>query len=244
MVLVRGAGAEVEIVPGARGPVFVNIETPSGRVQQSPQVSDPVDPSALPPAWRRARAWMLAPVAAELDDAWAEIPPGDALVALGWQGLLRALAQGEPVRRRPPGASAVVARADVVGVGRDDLDASVRIEDLAVLLRPAATLLLTDGVHGGEAIEVDRDRRPGVRRRWAALPADRYVDPVGAGDTFLAGVLAARLDPSLVAAWSGPDPDLRLGAACASLVVEGPGLVGVPDRAAARGRLLADPSLR
>jgi hypothetical protein len=242
--LLRGSEADVVIVPGARGPVFVNIETPEGRIQRSPQVSDPVDPAVLPVAWRRAPAWMLAPVAAEIRDEWAAVMPAGALVGLGWQGLLRVLEEGSTVRRRSPWPSALVARADLVGVGRDDLDPVTTVDDLAALLHPGASLLLTNGVHGGEAIEVVAGRRPGAARRWVAIPAERYVDPVGAGDTFLAGVLAARLDPSLAAAWAGPDPDLRLGAACGSLVLEGPGLFGVPDRAAVLGRVTGEPASR
>lgn len=235
--MVREAGVEVVVVPGARGPVFINTETPEGRVQHTPQVSDPVDPAALPERWRSARAWMFAPVAAELPEAWAGIPPRDALVALGWQGLLRVLRAGEPVRHLPPGPSTLVRRADLVGVGRDDVDASTTAGDLAALLHPGATLLLTDGIRGGLAVEVSGDGREGVTRRWESIPVERYVDPVGAGDTFLSGVFAAWVDPSIAAGWAGPDADLRVGAACGSLVLEGPGLFGVPDLDAARRRM-------
>src|SRR5690242_2404067 len=68
--LVRQAGVDLRFVPGATGPVFVNVETPTGRVQESPRVSSPVDPGALPDAWSAAKAWLLAPVAAEVEDVW------------------------------------------------------------------------------------------------------------------------------------------------------------------------------
>jgi hypothetical protein len=45
------------------------------------------------------------------------------------------------------------------------------------------------------------------------------------------------VEPSLTAAWSGPHPDLRLGAACASLILEGPGVDGVPHLADAIRRM-------
>jgi sugar/nucleoside kinase (ribokinase family) len=238
--LVREAGVDVVVVPGAHGPIFINTETPTGRIQHTPQVSDAVDPAALPAAWRDAPAWMLAPVAAEIHGGWAAIPPAGALVALGWQGLLRVLADGAPVRHLRPGPSAVVRRADMIGVGRDDIDASVTPGDLVALMHPGAQLLLTDGVHGGVAIAVGEDGRPGLHRPWDAIPLERYVDPVGAGDTFLAGVFAARVDPSITDGWTGPDPELRMGAACGSLVLEGPGLFGVPDLAAARHRMFGE----
>src|SRR3954468_8841103 len=105
--LVREAGVDLRFVPGARGPIFINVETPAGRLQQAPQMSDAVDPAALPEAWRAAAAWMLVPVAGEVPEAWADVPARDALVAVGWQGLLRVLRPGEPVERLQPGASAV-----------------------------------------------------------------------------------------------------------------------------------------
>ena len=74
-------------------------------------------------------------------------------------------------------------------------------------------------------------------RHWHSIAIDTYVDPVGAGDTFLAAVFAAWVDPSITAGWDGPDPDLRLGAACASLIMEGPGVFGVPYLADAIRRM-------
>ncbi len=241
--VVRDAGVDVRLVPGARGPVFINVETPAGRIQQTPQTSDRAEPGAVPDAWRGAGAWMLVPVAAEIGDAWAAVPPPGALVAVGWQGLLRVLRRGAPVRHLDPGPSELVRRADLVGVGSDDVGAATSPARLAALLRPGATLLLTDGAHGGSAYLVGPDGPEDLAvRHWQSIPIERYVDPVGAGDTFLAGVFAARLEPSISDGWDGPDPDLRLGAACGSLVLEGPGIYGVPTRADAVRRMRrADP---
>ena len=235
--MLRDAGVDVRVIPGTQGPVFINTETPTGRVQQTPQVSDPVDPAALPEAWRGAGAWMLAPVAAEVRDEWAGVPSPAALVAVGWQGLLRVLRQGKAVHHRPPGPSAVVRRANLVGVGRDDVDAGTTPAALTALMRPGATLLFTDGIHGGMAYEVGAHTEALAPRSWHSIRVARYVDPVGAGDTFLAGVFAAWVDPGLTAGWHGPDADLRLGAACGSLILEAPGLYGVPHLEDARRRM-------
>jgi sugar/nucleoside kinase (ribokinase family) len=228
MDVIREAGVDVRVVPGGRGPVFINIETPTGRVQHAPQVSDAALPDSLPATWRDARAWMFAPVAAEIGEEWSAVPPHDAVVGLGWQGMLRNLRAGSPVERLPPGPSALVRRADLVGVGTDDVSDGITPADLAAFMRPRATLLFTDGAHGGTAYGIGSGPDDLAARRWHSIPIERYVDPVGAGDTFLAAVFAARVDPSITAGWDGPDPDLRLGAACGSLILEGPGVYGVP----------------
>ena len=45
---IRDAGVDVLVVPGSRGPIFINIETPTGRIQQTPQVSDAGRPAGAP----------------------------------------------------------------------------------------------------------------------------------------------------------------------------------------------------
>jgi sugar/nucleoside kinase (ribokinase family) len=235
--MVRAASVDVRVIPGSKGPIFINIETPTGRVQHTPQVSDAVDPAYLPDEWRAVRAWMLAPVAAEVRDEWAHVVPADALVGFGWQGSLRVLADGAPVRHLPPGPSSVVRRADLIGVGSDDVDEDTGPADLAAFMKPGATLLFTDGVHGGTAYKVGATPDGLEARRWHSIPIRQYVDPVGAGDTFLSGVFAVWVHPETAAGWDGPDPDLRLGAACGSLILEGPGVYGVPYLADALERM-------
>jgi sugar/nucleoside kinase (ribokinase family) len=108
--------------------------------------------------------------------------------------------------------------------------------DLCRFLRPGSTLLVTAGDRGGLVAEVGRD---GPRRmhRYPAIPSEHRVDPTGAGDVFLASVLAARTRPGLVGGRIGQRYDLKLAAAVASLLVEAPGLDGVPSREAVRRRL-------
>ena len=124
---------------------------------------------------------MFAPVAAEVRDEWADVPRPDALVALGWQGLLRVLRDGAPVHHLPPGPSPVVRRANLIGVGSDDVDDATTPAHLAEFMHPGATLLFTNGVHGGTAYRVGERPDDLDARHWHSIPIQKYVDPVGAG---------------------------------------------------------------
>ncbi|MGZ6377872.1 MAG: hypothetical protein ACXWO2_04840, partial [Candidatus Limnocylindrales bacterium] len=145
----RDAGAAVSRVALRHGPVFTNQERGDARRQLCHEPGDPFDPTALAASWRGAAAWLFAPIAAELAGAWAGVPRPDALVALGWQGLLRRLAAGRPVRRRAAGPHPLLVRADIVGVSRRDLAPSLTLRRIAGWLgrdRPGgADLLLTAG---------------------------------------------------------------------------------------------------
>jgi sugar/nucleoside kinase (ribokinase family) len=152
--------------------------------------------------------------------------------------MLRDLEAGQRTRRRPPGPSALVRRANVVGVSHLDLDPGTRIDSLLKLCRPDVTLVLTDGAQGGLVFD------GGVERRYPAIAAERTVDPTGAGDVFLAAFLAARAAPAKLGGPGGRAAGLRLAAAAASLVVERPGLLGVPDLRAVTRRIASTAAAR
>lgn len=237
--LLREAGVAVHLVPLEHGPVFVNIERPEGRLQLCGNHSDPVPVAAVPAAWLDAPGWILAPVAAELPPAWADLPASDAFVAVGWQGLLRELEAGQPVRHVPPGPDPIVRRADLVGLSRDDVDRGVALADLYGLLRRGASLAVTQGDRGGLIVHGMHgdDTTELELRHYPAVPSHHAVDPTGAGDVFLAALAAARIEPRLVGGRIGQGFDLLLAAAAASLVLEGPGMLGVPLREAVRERM-------
>ncbi len=237
--LLTDAGAELRLVRLGRGPVFENLETPTGRVQKCLEPGEPIPVDALPDAWRSVRTWLFAPVADELAEGWADVPSSDALVALGWQGLLRELPSGGTTRRRAPRPSAFLHRADIVAVSRHDVEAATPVESLRRLLRPGATLLFTEGPAGGWR-SVHRPDGTYERRRYPAIAAAREVDQTGAGDVFFAAYLAAQLG-FVLGGSRRRGADLRLAAAAASLDVEAAGLAGVPDVAAVARRLRASP---
>jgi sugar/nucleoside kinase (ribokinase family) len=237
--LLRQAGVDVHLIHLDHGPVFANIERPEGRLQLCGSHSDPLSVDSVPSAWRGALGWILAPVAVELPPEWADVPADEAFVAVGWQGLLRELHAGEAVRHLAPGPDRIIRRADLVGMSRDDVDREIALADLYGLLRRGASLAVTQGDHGGLVAHGSRaDGAAALElRHYPAVPSHDPVDPTGAGDVFLAALAAARIEPRLVGGRIGQGFDLLLAAAAASLVLEGPGLFGVPLRDAVRLRM-------
>lgn len=233
--LIRNAGAEVVRVPLDIGPVFTNIETPAGRVQICGSTSDPIPVSALPPTWQEARSWVFAPIASEIPDAWVSIPRSDAFVGFGWQGILRNLVPDTRVEPLRPGPSPFLERSDIVAVSRHDIPSDLRLREIGAWLGPSADLLLTAGLLGGVLLHFE-DGDITAARAYPSVASTAEIDPAGAGDTMLAGVIAARL----VAVDEGRrlGRDLRLGATASSLLVEGPGMNSVPTFAQLFGRLV------
>lgn len=240
----RAAGVDILFVPLDEGPVYHNVETPAGRVQTCVQPGVPLPIPSLPEPWLASVAWSVVPVAGEIDDRWAATLPDGAFVVVAWQGLLRHLAAGRLVTPRAPTASPLLRRADLVGVSHQDLDRSTRIAQLVALLHPGARLLVTRGDHGGLLVTVGPDG-PTETVRYLPIDTSHEVDPTGAGDTFLAALLASVVRPSIAGRRRlRRSPDLRFAAAAGSLVVEGPGLTAVPDLVAVNERVGRDGTRR
>ena len=226
----RAAGVDILPVDLPEGPIFHNIETPQGRRQVSMAAGVPVRPVALPSSWMASRAWSLVPVADEVPDDWSDVIPADATVGVAWQGMLRRLVPGGDVERVAPGERAILRRADLVGLSHLDVAKGTSLGELSGFLHPGARLLVTQGGHGGLLVTTGVDG-PVEVLRYLPTPTDHEVDPTGAGDTFLAALLAVLVRPS-VAGSPGRSPAraLRFAAAAGSLAVEDVGLAGVPDR--------------
>ena len=238
--LLRAAGADLLLVPLTEGPVYHNLETPAGRVQTCVQPGIPLPVPVLPDSWLAAPAWQLAPVAGEVTDAWAAPVPASAYLAVAWQGFLRTLVAGERVTRRPPRPSPILERADLVGVSHRDVDPDTPISDLTRLLHPGARLVVTRG-HEGGLIVVVGGADPDSVLHYRSLPSDDELDPTGAGDTFLAALVSTVVHHSLGGRRGRRShPEIRFAAAAGALVVEGPGLTAVPDRAATLARMVRD----
>jgi sugar/nucleoside kinase (ribokinase family) len=229
LTILESAGVELARVALDSGPVFRNVESDAGRLQESLAAARPLTPSDVPQAWRDAPAWALVPIFGEVSgSAWSGTPDPDSLVALGWQGMLRAAASGGPTVKRTPFRDPVVARADVTVVGTDDLPSgdAEDVERLADLFpRPGQELVLTAGARGGRLFVRTED---GWTSHAYDAAATRALDPTGAGDVFLATYLATGIDPSL----AGDDlaARLRFAAIVAAMSVEGPGITTTPTR--------------
>ena len=230
--LLRDAGVDLLLVPLPEGPIFDNRETPAGRVQTSVATGTPLTVPAIPESWLAAPGWSVVPVAAEITDAWAAAIPDRAHLAVAWQGFLRRLVPGQRVVRRAPEPSAILRRADLVGVSHHDVPPETPLADLYGLLHPGADLLVTQGSKGGLLVHLGSDG-PTETLRYLPTRTAGETDPTGAGDTFLAALQSSVLRPAIAGRRrSRHGLDLRFAAAAGSLVVEGPGLAGVPDRTA------------
>lgn len=227
------AGVEVQPVLLARGPVFENIELTHGRLQVCHEVCDRLRIAALPAAWRRADALVLAPVAGELGPAWARTVPSDGIVGLGWQGLLRRLTPGQAVESVPAAPSALLRRADIVVASVEDLRAGgPRLDRL--IGRERQQLLITN--RASPALYV---RRSADRLAMRLLPTRQAVEwqPIGAGDVLLAtwvcAVAGTRRHDVAAGAWR----PLRLAMAAAAGKVEAAALADILDLSAMADRL-------
>jgi sugar/nucleoside kinase (ribokinase family) len=217
----RSAGVEVLLVPLSTGPVFENLRTPDGRLQIAHSPSDDVAPDLLPADWRSPDGVLLAAVAAELGSEWATAFAPSSFVTLAAQGLVRRLHAGREVVRLAFEHGPLIARADAISLSQEDV--AVGAPPIRDFLRPGQQLLVTHGRRGSLALT---RTEAGVSGRFMPpLPARKTVDPTGAGDTFVAAWLAARL---LVGDGWRP---LAVASAMSSLVVQRTSLSDTPTTA-------------
>ncbi|HEX9052104.1 MAG TPA: PfkB family carbohydrate kinase [Anaeromyxobacter sp.] len=205
------AGLETALLPSPATTVFANAYGPDGaRTQRVLSAAAPLDPARLPAAWRAPDALLLAPVLGEVDVAAFVAAAGARVVALGVQGLVREVRpDGAVVARIWDPSPAALAGVGAAVLGEDDVRGQ---GDLVARL--AAAIPVVAFTHGERGCDLLVRGRPPAR--IGAHPA-REVDPTGAGDVFAAALLLglARGDDPVAAA--------RLGAAAASIVVEGRG---------------------
>jgi 1D-myo-inositol 3-kinase len=205
------AGLEAVRSPASRTTVFVNAHAASGARRQRVEASaPPLDPARLPADWRAPDVLHLAPVLAETDLAAFRGATRARLVGLGAQGLVRRVGPGGAVEQPPWDFDpADLGFVHAAFVGEDDLRGQ---GDLVARLAAAVpVVVLTLGARGCEVVVTGRRTR-----RVGVFPAEE-IDPTGAGDVFAAAFLHA------LARGLEPVEAARLGAAAASIAIEGEG---------------------
>lgn len=209
------AGTEARVLPAPATTTFVNTYGVGGRrVQHVLAAAPALDPADLPPAWCAPELLVLAPVVGELVvRAFVEAARAR-FVGLGVQGLVREVGpDGAVGPRRLELDPASLPRVDAAVLGEDEARGDPSLVSRLAAVIPVVAF--THGARGCELVVRGRTRRVGIH------PASE-VDPTGAGDVFAAGFFLALS--------RGEDPldAARLGAAAASIVVEGRGGEALP----------------
>jgi sugar/nucleoside kinase (ribokinase family) len=183
---------------------------------------------AIPPALRRTRCVVLASVAHELDpslfDAYGDVPR-----VLAAQGYLRTWDADGTVRRRDwEDAHELLGRVSAAVVSEEDIDGDLTLARSWAMTAPVVVTVAERGallLRGGREVLV-----PG-------FPAERVVDPTGAGDAFCAGLALALADGDELEAAA------RFANAVASFAVEEVGVAGLATRDQVESRMRAHSSL-
>jgi sugar/nucleoside kinase (ribokinase family) len=179
-------------------------------------------PGALPVAWHDARAFHLAPMPFDVQQALvASLPSGGTLVSLDPYVLLR-----------PDTLAAwrgLLPRVDALFLSEDEMELAEPETLRGLTGGRLKTVVFKRGAQGGMLF----DATTGRVVPWEAR-AGAVVDPTGAGDAFSAGVLAG---------WLRGEPHeqaIQRGIVGASFAIEGWGPAGIfratPDAAEARRR--------
>lgn len=215
-LLARGelAGIDCRCRAGDDAALFINTYGEDGARSQWVESAAPeIGPGDLPDAWGAPDALFLCPVLSEVPLApWLSAARAR-LVGLGVQGFLKAAGPGAPGSRRPvvraafdPGPE-LLSRVDAAFLSEEDL--SLASPDLLDRLRASVGFVaLTRGANGA------RIYRDGGVAEIGIYPTVA-VDPTGAGDAFAAACLFA------LVAGADPIESAKLGAAAASIVIEG-----------------------
>lgn len=181
-----------------------------------------IAPSDVPSDWRATRAIVLGSIAHELDRTLFGTTSAAANVLVA-QGYLREWDADGAIRPRSwEDADEIVPLVSGVVISEDDVAG-----DLTAPRRWArsGTVYVTLAERG--VLVLDR----GTERTIAGYPAERVVDPTGAGDAFAAGLAIALADGR------APDDCARFANAVASFAVEDVGMAGLADRARVDARM-------
>jgi len=194
---------------------FRNIYVDGARQQYVMATADPIQPQAIPAAWRQAPLVHLGPLVGEVDEALVHQFAGSRVIATP-QGWFRSWDKtGLVSLGQWPGAGRLLPHLTALILSDEDVRGDPAcVERFAALTR---TLVLTHGPRGASVY------RAGEVRDFPTRQA-KEVDPTGAGDVFAAAFLIrlAEVDDPWEAA--------RFANVVASFSVEGQGVSAIPSR--------------
>jgi sugar/nucleoside kinase (ribokinase family) len=221
--------------PNWHSPVTVSMSMDRDRSMVSHGHPPPVSAGELIGVPPRSRAVM---VDLAEEDVWAEATDGRCWVDLARNDGALAFADvgWDPLEKWDPNVLARLSRCDAFMPNAVEAMAYTgtatpqeALFELADRVPIAVVTMGPDGAVGIDAFTGEEAQVPSLRVH--------EVDPTGAGDVFLAALTAWLVRPSIVGgAGSDPGPALAFAAAAASLVIERPGLLGVPDLPAVAAR--------
>jgi len=204
-----------KVVSSTRTSTFRNVYTPEGRVQAVYGMADRLQARDLPPEWMRAGIVYLCPVLHEVPvEMGCEV--GGGMLGVAPQGWMRSWdEQGRIRSRRWEGFEPLLASARCLIASEKDIEG---FEDLVGVFRSLTPIvIITRAEKGADIYLPDRTLRVG------AYPAEER-DPTGAGDRFGAAFLVRLQECGDVR------ESARFAACVGSHVVEGEGILGIPDR--------------
>ena len=196
---------------------FTNVYPEGGpRIQYVKRRAPEISVSLLPWQWRDADLMIMAPVMGEMQGSqWHDVKcNGHTAVFL--QGFLKEAAARERLGRRlvvpkdVPFNWHLLSNADSVFLSREDIELFASTDFLEQLIETVPIVAITDGENGCRIYNDNSFTNIDI------FPVDT-IDPTGAGDAFGAATAMA------LAAGYPIESSGRLGAAAASVVVEGEG---------------------
>jgi 1D-myo-inositol 3-kinase len=194
---------------------FRNIYVDGTRQQYVKAMANPIQPQAIPAAWRQVPLVHLGPLVGEVDEALVHQFAGSRVIATP-QGWFRSWDEvGLVSLGQWPGAGQLLPYLTALILSDEDVRGDPAcVERFAALTR---ILVLTHGPRGATVYHAGEIRDFPTRRA-------REVDPTGAGDVFAAAFLIrfAEVDDPWEAA--------RFANVVASFSVEGQGVSAIPSR--------------
>ncbi|MFQ5343389.1 MAG: PfkB family carbohydrate kinase [Anaerolineae bacterium] len=217
------AGIDVARIPAGQTTTFENIYPDGRREQFVHDVAAPIEPAAVPAAWRHSPIIHLGPLVNEIPDQMIDVFDSRSLIGVTPQGWMRQWNEtGHVQPRRWHGAENILRRADVLVFSVEDV---AHMPDEIHRFAGLARLMVVTRGTGGASLFVE-----GSRTDYPAFEAAE-VDPTGAGDVFAAAFLIRLRETD------DPHQATRFANATASLSIEGPGVHGIPTRDQVERRL-------